>query len=294
MVLLNLKGLKEAIEVFVVGHELVNYGVDPGSYRGWRFATEEESKDAELGESWPSPDGFEYIDQVYEAASPGYRESWLAARKRPYYSVPILFDKETKRIVSTESADIIAMFNSEFDSVAKRPRPIVDLAPPDLDEAQAKINDRVYPHLNDGVYRCGFARSQEAYDDAIGNLYETLDWLEEKLSTQRYLTGDRLTLADVRAWVTLVRIDMVYVVHFKVAKRRLKEYPNLWNYTLDLYQTPGFGETIYEKGIKQHYFGSHRHINPHGIVPAGLECDYTAAHDRDRFPSAYFSGLESA
>mmetsp|Transcript_5791 Transcript_5791/g.13825 ORF Transcript_5791/g.13825 Transcript_5791/m.13825 type:complete len:349 (-) Transcript_5791:100-1146(-) len=271
--LLNLKGLEDVIELVVTSHELPNLHPGPDQvYRGWRFDASAEGATAD-------PDGFEFLDQVYEKAAPGYRASWESEGKRPYYSVPVLYDTKTDKIVNNESSDIIVMLNSEFNAFAKNPD--LDLNPAELADAQAEINDRVYPHINDGVYRCGFAQSQEAYDAAIHLMFGTLDWLEGILAEKRYTTGSRLTLADLRLFSTLVRFDMVYVTHFKCNIRRLHDYPNLWGFMLEIYQMPGVADTIFEGSIKAHYYGFHRNINPFGIIPAGFDIDLTEPHGRD-------------
>ncbi len=147
-------------------------------------------------------------------------------------------------------------------------------------------NDFIYPNINNGVYRAGFATTQDAYEEAFGQLFAALDSLEDRLSRQRYLTGDRLTEADWRLFTTLLRFDPVYVGHFKCNLRRLADYPNLWNYTRELYQVPGVASTVNMEHIKGHYYRSHKNINPTGIVPAGPEIDFSAPHDRDQFPKA--------
>uniref|UniRef100_A0A7S1G4S3 GST C-terminal domain-containing protein n=1 Tax=Bicosoecida sp. CB-2014 TaxID=1486930 RepID=A0A7S1G4S3_9STRA len=280
---IKLKGLGHVIEVVAVGDDLLELGnATPGAYRGWNFRAD--------GSSDPDGWGFDHIDQLYEMAAPGFRKSYEAQGRAPYYSVPVLFDKETKKIVNNESAEIIVMLNSQFNAFATNPD--LDLAPSDLADAMDAINDKVYPYINDGVYRSGFARAQEAYTDAVTKLFETLDWLEDILSRQRYTTGDRLTLADIRLWSTLVRFDMVYVTHFKCNIRRLHDYPNLWGFMLEITQLPTpdggkLGDTVLPDHIKAHYYGSHRGINPFGIIPVGFEIDLAEPHGRDKkFPVA--------
>jgi putative glutathione S-transferase len=194
-------------------------------------------------------------------------------------TVPVLWDRERKTIVNNESSEIIRMFNSAFDGVGAAPG---DYYPVELRPEIDAVNKRVYETLNNGVYRCGFATSQEAYDEAVVPLFETLDWMEERLAKRRYLCGDRLTEADWRAFTTLVRFDPVYYSHFKCNLRRLTDYPNLWAYTRDLYQHPGVAETVDFDHIKRHYYGSQRRVNPTGIVPRGPILDFRAPHGRDR------------
>jgi len=199
----------------------------------------------------------------------------IYAKSEPHYSgrvsVPVLWDKKTSRIVNNESAEIIRMLNSAFDGVGAKPG---DYYPEDLRAEIDVVNKRVYDTLNNGVYKAGFAGSQDAYDEAVVPLFETLDWLEGKLSRSRYLVGDRLTEADWRLFTTLLRFDPVYHTHFKCNLRRLVDYPALWAYTRRLYQHPGVRETVDLHHIKGHYFQSHRMINPTGIVPKGPIVDF--------------------
>jgi putative glutathione S-transferase len=201
----------------------------------------------------------------------------LYAKSEPGYSgrvtVPVLWDKKTSRIVNNESADIIRMLNSAFDSVGAKAG---DYYPEALRSEIDAVNKRVYDTLNNGVYKAGFAGSQEAYDEAVVPLFETLDWLEEKLSRADYLVGNRLTEADWRLFTTLLRFDPVYHTHFKCNLRRLTDYPALWRYTRRLYQHPAIKPTVNFDHIKGHYFQSHRWINPTGIVPKGPIVDFDA------------------
>ncbi|MEW5424941.1 glutathione S-transferase family protein [Amorphus sp. 3PC139-8] len=220
------------------------------------------------------PDPIHHADamwQVYVAADPAYTGR---------ATVPVLWDKECDTIVSNESADIIRMLNDAFDDVGAASG---DYYPEALRPEIEAVNERVYETVNNGVYRAGFATTQDAYNDAVIDLFESLDWLEDRLSRQRYLVGDRLTEADVRLFTTLVRFDCVYHGHFKCNIRRVIDYPNLWNFTKDLYQRPGFRETVDFFHIKNHYYASHRQVNPTGIVPLGPAIDFDAPHDRDRF-----------
>ncbi len=231
-------------------------------------------------EGWVFSDAPGAIPDTVNGARALY-EIYLKAR--PDYtgrvSVPVLWDRETGTIVSNESADIIRMFNSAFDAFTDSR---ADFYPADLADEIDRINERVYAAVNNGVYRAGFARTQEAYEEAVEALFEALDDLERRLAGQRYLVGDRLTEADWRLFTTLVRFDPVYVGHFKCNIRRLVDYPNLWAYTRELYQVPGVAETVDLDHIKQHYYRSHASINPTGIVPRGPEIDFAAPHGRER------------
>ncbi|MCA9671105.1 MAG: glutathione S-transferase family protein [Myxococcales bacterium] len=209
----------------------------------------------------------------------------LYARAKPDYTgrvtVPVLWDTQTHTIVNNESSEIIRMFNSGFGELADASAP--DYYPEALRDEIDAVNDRVYNTVNNGVYRCGFATTQAAYDEAFAELWDTLEWLEARLSKQRYLMGAAITEADIRLFTTLVRFDPVYHGHFKCNRRRLVEMPNLWNYTLELYQLPGVAKTVNLEQITRHYYWSHTSINPTRIVPRGPDIDYSAAHDRQRF-----------
>ncbi len=199
----------------------------------------------------------------------------LYTRARANYSgratVPLLWDTERNTIVNNESAEIIRMLNSAFDGIGATPG---DYYPAHLRDEIDALNDRVYDTLNNGVYKAGFATTQSAYEAAIGPLFETLDWLEARLAARRWLCGDELTEADWRLFTTLVRFDSVYHGHFKCNLRRLVDYPALWSYTRSLYQRPGIARTVNLQHVKNHYYGSHRNINPTGIVPAGPVLDF--------------------
>jgi putative glutathione S-transferase len=195
-------------------------------------------------------------------------------------TVPVLWDKERRTIVNNESSEIIRMFNSAFDAVTDDR---TDYYPPPLRDDIDRINTTVYATVNNGVYRAGFATTQAAYEEALRALFATLDDIEQRLGRQRYLVGTQLTEADWRLFTTLVRFDAVYFGHFKCNLRRIVDYPNLGNYLRDLYQTQGVAATVDIDQIKRHYYGSHRNINPTGIVPLGPALDFTAPHDRGRF-----------
>ena len=203
--------------------------------------------------------------------------------KRDYtgrVTVPVLWDKRHRTIVNNESAEIIRMFNDAFDEWGDA---TLDLYPTDLREQVDQINSVVYDNVNNGVYKCGFATSQQAYNESFDALFKTLDDLEARLDRQRYLAGSRLTEADWRLFTTLVRFDSVYYGHFKCNQRRIIDYPNLWNYTRELWQVPGIAETVNLFHIKRHYYASHVTINPTRIVPKGPALDFSTQHNRARF-----------
>jgi len=223
----------------------------------------------------PDPNvGARYLHQVYTAAQRDYTGR---------VTVPVLWDKERRTIVNNESSEIIRMFNGAFDRWGDA---ALDFYPADRRRAIDEINGVVYDTVNNGVYKCGFATSQAAYDEAFARLFATLDELEARLGRQRYLTGDRLTEADWRLFTTLVRFDPVYVGHFKCNKRRLVDYANLWGYTRELYQVPGVAETVNFQHIKNHYYQSQVTVNPSRIVAGGPEIDFAAPHNRARLKVA--------
>ena len=192
-------------------------------------------------------------------------------------TVPILWDKQQNTIVSNESSEIIRMFNTAFNDVTGN---TVDLWPQHMHNDIEVVNARIYDTLNNGVYRCGFATTQAAYDEAVHPLFDTLDWIEDRLSTKRYLLGDRLTEADWRLFTTLIRFDAVYHLHFKCNKKRIVDYPNLWAYTRELYQVEGVAETVNMDHIVRHYHYSHENINPNRIIPINPTLDLIAPHGR--------------
>ncbi len=196
-------------------------------------------------------------------------------------TVPLLWDKKQQTIVNNESSEIIRMLNSAFDAFAGTDVADTDYYPEALRKEIDEINEPIYNNINNGVYRAGFAKTQEAYNKAYDRLFSTMDELEDRLSKQRYLVGGQITEADWRLFTTLVRFDAVYYNHFKTNKKRLIEYPNLWAYTRELYQVPGVAETVNMDHIKYHYFASHRSINPTGIVPKGPEIDFMQLHGRE-------------
>lgn len=230
---------------------------------GWEFSDYESSIE-------DSVNGSDYLHQIYTTAKPDYTGR---------VTVPVLWDKEKKTIVNNESSEIILMLNSEFDEFGNSTQ---DFYPPELRDEIDQINKAVYHNINNGVYKCGFATTQQAYEEAFNNLFSTLDQIENILSKKRYIVGDKLTLADWRLFTTLLRFDSVYYTHFKCNLRRIEEYPNLSNYLRELYQYPGVEETVNFKHIKEHYFKSHKTINPTGIVPSGPELDLSTPHNRSK------------
>jgi putative glutathione S-transferase len=212
--------------------------------------------------------------EVYQAADPTYTGR---------VTVPVLWDKKTGTIVSNESSEIIRMFNSAFDGVGAKPG---DYYPEHLRAEIDEINAYVYPNVNNGVYRAGFATGQAAYDKAVGELFDAMDRLDQRLASRRYLAGDHLTEADWRLFTTLVRFDEVYHGHFKCNHKRLVDYHNLWAHTRELYQVPGIKDTVHMDHIKAHYYQSHGTINPSGVVPIGPKPDFAAPHDRARLSKA--------
>jgi glutathionyl-hydroquinone reductase len=219
-------------------------------------------------------DGVFHVHQVYSAARPGFTGR---------ATVPVLWDRKTRTIVNNESSEIIRMLNSEFDEFGN---PTLDLYPDVLRSAIDETNTLVYDAINNGVYRCGFARTQQAYEESFRKLFAALDNLEQRLGRQRYLVGDRFTEADLRLFPTLVRFDAVYYSHFKCNLRRLADYHNLSNYMREIYQMPGVAETVDLPGIKLGYYGGMRNLNPSGIIPLGPELDFARPHDRGRLAEA--------
>lgn len=196
------------------------------------------------------------------------------------YTIPILWDKKNSVIVNNESEEIVRIFNSCFNAFAKNPS--LDVYPAHLKEIIDGVNSQVYPNINNGVYRTGFAKTQLAYDDASKNLFNTMDHFEKVLSTQRYLCGNVFTEADLRLFVTLIRFDEVYTVHFKTNTKQLREYPNLFNHTKDIYQMSTVDASVDMDHIKKHYYCSHAELNKFHIVPTGPNVDFTSPHDRER------------
>jgi len=254
----KIKGLEKIISINVVNYLLGD--------EGWRF--DPSVPDATADEI----NNFKRLREVYEKADPTYTGR---------ATVPILYDKKLQTIVNNESSEIIRMLNSEFNAFAERPE--LDLYPEALRKEIDDVNSWIYTSINNGVYRCGFATTQAAYDHAYGELFNALDKVEDILSKKRYLVGKHFTEADIRLFTTLVRFDPVYHGHFKCNKKKLIEYPNISQFLRDIYQTLGIGQTVNLTHIKNHYYMSHKHVNPTGIVPLGPEpYDLSLPHNRDK------------
>jgi putative glutathione S-transferase len=234
------------------------------SKTGWEFSPER-------GGTGDEVNGKATLAEIYLLADPHYTGR---------VSVPVLWDKKRKTIVNNESSEIIRMLNTAFDAFTNVR---TDYYPVELRDEIDRINDIVYPTVNNGVYRAGFATSQDAYEEAARGVFATFDQIETLLAGRRYLVGQQITEADWRLFTTLIRFDSVYHGHFKCNLRRVADYPNLWNYLRDLYQQPGIAETVSLDQIKRHYYGSQRQVNPTGIVPIGPLIDFMAPHDRGRF-----------
>ncbi len=250
------KKLEEAISVSVV-HPYMGSS-------GWTF----ENPDGTAGCVDDPIFGARHLHEIYTHADAGYTGR---------VTVPVLWDRKEQTVVNNESAEIIRMFNSEFDAIGDAS---VDLYPEPLRAEIDELNAFIYPNVNNGVYRCGFATTQEAYEEAVTALFGALDELEGRLGRQRYLVGDRITEADWRLFTTLVRFDAVYVGHFKCNVRRIADYPSLSGYLRELYQMPGVAETVNFEHIKRHYYESHGTINPTGVVPVGPVLDLDTPHGR--------------
>jgi putative glutathione S-transferase len=254
----RLKGLEDAIDVVVV-HPLMGE-------QGWAFAEPDEEPECRADPAL----GATHLHQLYTHADPG-----CTAR----VTTPTLWDTATETIASNESADIIRMLNGEFDAFATHPQR--DFCPPELEEAIDDVNEWIYTDVNNGVYRTGFAETQAAYEAAFDRLFAALDALEDRLAERPFLVGDRLTEADIRLLVTLLRFDPVYHGHFKCNRHRLVDFPHLWDYTRALYQLPEVRDTVSFDHIKRHYYGSHPRLNPLGIVPKGPQLDWQAPPERE-------------
>lgn len=249
-----IKDLTEHISVSVVHPHMLS--------DGWTFETDFN------GATGDTLFGSKYARDIYTKADPQ-----ISGR----VTVPILWDKKRATIVSNESSEIIRMLNSAFDGITGN---TADFWPEHLRDRIEEINERVYDTVNNGVYKSGFATTQEAYEEAVEPLFESLDWIEQTLSENRYLVGNTLTEADWRLWTTLVRFDAVYHGHFKCNRRRIVDYPNIWAYTRELYQMLGVAETLSLDHIKAHYYYSHDMINPTRVVPVGPELDWDEPHGR--------------
>ncbi|MES1955223.1 glutathione S-transferase family protein [Salinisphaera hydrothermalis] len=259
LILRKLKGLEKVIGLSVVDPYMGEYG--------WQFS--------DVEGAIPDPlYGLDYLHQLYQKAAPDYTGR---------VTTPTLWDTRHETIVSNESADIVRMFNSAFDALAEHPER--DYYPEALQAEIDAVNERVYHDVNNGVYKAGFATAQDAYEEAFTAVFDTLDWLDERLGGQRYLAGSRVTEADWRLFVTLVRFDAVYYSHFKCNRRRISDYPHLAGYLRELYQVPGVADTVNMSHIKQHYYRSHPSVNPTGIVPVGPELDLDTPPNRDHLPA---------
>jgi glutathionyl-hydroquinone reductase len=247
-----LKGLEGAIDVSYV-HPFRDA-------RGWAFPG---------GDHVDQLNGFAFLSEAYERTDPSFDGR---------VSVPVLWDTVTGRIVNNESSDIVRMLGGEFDAVAEHPD--LELYPEALRPEIDRINERVYEEVNNGVYRTGFAKTQQAYEEAFDTLFGALDWLEGLLGERRYLAGDQITEADWRLFTTLVRFDAVYYVHFRANGRLIAETPNLWAYARELYTWPGVAETVDFGEIKEHYYTTHDELNPKHIVPKGPFLDWSEPHGR--------------
>ena len=250
----SLKGLEKIISVDAVHPDMME--------DGWTFDTDED------GATGDSLFGSAFARDIYTKAEPT-----MTGR----VTVPILWDKKQGKIVSNESSEIIRMFNSAFNEITGN---TLDLWPEELQAEIDPVNARIYDTLNNGVYKSGFATTQTAYDAAVHPLFDTMEWLNERLTAHRYLMGDQITEADWRLFTTLVRFDPVYHLHFKCNKKRLVDYPALWAYTRELYQWPGVAETVNMAHIVRHYHYSHESINPHRIIPVNADIDWWEPHGR--------------
>ena len=251
-----LKDLEGLITVSVVHPDMLS--------DGWTFETDDHGATGDTLFNLP------FMRDVYLRAKPD-----MTGR----VTVPVLWDKQRNTIVSNESSEIIRMLNTAFNGLTGN---TLDFWPEELRDDIEAINTRIYNTLNNGVYRSGFATSQTAYDEAIAQLFDTMDWLEDRLSTRRYLMGERITEADWRLATTLFRFDPVYHTHFKCNRNFLREFPNLWAYTRELYQWPGVAETVNFQHIVRHYHFSHETINPHRIIPVNPLLDWSEPHGRER------------
>lgn len=261
----QLKKLQDFIPVSIVDYKMLE--------NGWEFKADDNKLKDHLYNS-------AFLYQIYTRADPNYSGR---------VTVPILWDKKLQTIVSNESSEIIRMFNTAFDDLIfdnlvfdKHGTAKIDYYPLELRAEIDQLNQRIYSEINNGVYKTGFATSQSVYQENVSKLFKALDWLENILSTKRYLTGNQITEADWRLFPTLVRFDPVYVGHFKCNIKRIVDYPNLFGYVCDLYQQPKIAETVDMQHIKNHYYMSHPTVNPTGVVPVGPEINYALPHSRGK------------
>lgn len=255
LIVRKLRRLEDTISLSIVGPFMGD--------GGWEFTREP-------GTFPDTLHGARYLAELYVKAKPDYTGR---------VTVPLLWDRQQDTAVNNESREVMRMFDREFADLGD---PNVQFCPAGLEDAIDEIIDALYQPINNGVYRCGFAGSQEAYDEAAAELFDALDRWDTMLATRRYLLGHAVTEADWCLFTTLFRFDLVYHYHFKCNLKRLRDYPNLWNYTKDLYQIPGVRETCHVDHIREHYYRSHSSINPRRIVPIGPQIDFMQPHDRDR------------
>ena len=248
LIIRALKGLEDFISLSVVNPQMLE--------NGWTF-------EDGPGVIKDSVNNAHYLYEVYKAADDNYSGR---------VTVPVLWDKQTGKIVNNESSEILRMLNSAFEDIGAKPG---DYSPEALMDEIDAMNDRVYDNVNNGVYKSGFATKQEVYEEEVTNVFKVLDELEEHLENRKYLVGDQLTEADIRLFTTLVRFDAVYYSHFKCNFKRIVDYPNLWRLTREIYNIEGVAETVNMQHIKDHYYISHKTINPTGIVPKGPELDFS-------------------
>lgn len=256
----KLKGLENHIDVSIVHPEMLE--------NGWEFKTYPGATGDKLYNA-------DFVHQIYTKAQPS-----VTTR----VTVPVLWDTKTHSIVNNESAEIIRIFNTAFNALTGNTD---DYYPKALREEIDSVNERVYHDINNGVYKAGFATSQAAYEEAVTSLFNALDWIEARLSKQRYLVGDSITEADWRLFTTLIRFDAVYHGHFKCNKRQIADYPNIFGYMKELYQVDGVRETVNLDHIKRHYYFSHTMINPTQVIPVGPEQDFMSPHGRDHISTQH-------
>jgi len=253
----SLMGLEDAVSMDIV---------DPyRDERGWQFTPEKDDCTPD------TVNGFDYLGAAYVAADPDYTGR---------VTVPVLWDKQEGAIVNNESIEVMRMFSTAMGEFGNG----VDLYPADVRDEVDEVVDAIYDPINNGVYRAGFAGTQDAYERAVSELFDALDRWDAVLADQRYLVGERLTLADLRLFATLVRFDHVYHAHFKCNRKLISQYDNLWPYVRDLYRTPGIAKTVNVDHIKEHYYTTHTDINPTGFVAVGPDLDFEERHDRDCLP----------
>ncbi|KAH3702557.1 glutathionyl-hydroquinone reductase YqjG-like isoform X1 [Dreissena polymorpha] len=262
LIMRGLKGLDDVISVNIVDW----HRTQP---KGWAFSPEK------AGCTPDTVNGCQALSEIYKMANPDYEGAW---------TVPVLWDTQRRTIVNNESSEIIRMLNSEFNAFCRTSEQRqLDFYPEELKGEIEELNAWIYPNINNGVYRSGFAQSQAAYDEAVMALFDNLDKAESILAGSRFLAGSKMTEADIRLFPTLVRFDWVYHGHFKCNKKMLKEYPNLWAYTRDIYQTPGVADTVNKEHIRRGYHESHQSIEQFAITSIGPDLDFMEPHQRETF-----------